>query len=111
MKAGSGQKFASDSLLLKETIKAIREGFAVCRALGFNPQKEKTNRLYYLPFFIAIRIAKKVYSNEALCLMFDGHIQHSPDEMKRMFDDIIENGKRLNIKTPVLKEMEENIFD
>jgi 2-dehydropantoate 2-reductase len=111
MKAGNGQKFANNSHILKETIKAIREGLAVCLKLGFNPKTEKANRLYSLPFFITIPIAKKVYSNEALCLMFDGHTQHSPDEMKQMFEDIIRDGKGLNVETPILTRMKEEIFN
>ncbi|MFK2322840.1 hypothetical protein ACIXR2_02135 [Bacteroides fragilis] len=34
-------------------------------------------------------IAKKIYSNDALQLMFDGHINHSPAEIRQMIDDII----------------------
>ncbi|MDR3141173.1 MAG: ketopantoate reductase family protein [Tannerellaceae bacterium] len=110
MKAKSGQNFAGNSTILKETIKAIREGLEVCRKSGINPKAEKAARLYYLPFFIAIPIAKKVYSNEALCLMFDGHTQHSPGEIKRMVEDIIADGERYNVEVPILKRMKEVIF-
>ncbi len=105
IKAGGGKNFAADSGILKETIKAIREGLDVCRESGFDPKKEKANRLYYLPFFISIPIAKKVYSNEALCLMFDGHTLHSPEEMKKMLDDIIAEGTKHNLKLPFLKQL------
>lgn len=110
MKAKGGRNFASSSDILKETIKAIREGLGVCQKLGFSPKTEKANRLYYLPFFITIPIAKKVYSNEALCLMFDGHTQHSPDEMKKMLEDVITNGEKCNINISILKQMKETIF-
>lgn len=111
MKAKGGRNFANNSNILKESIKAIREGLEVCLKLGFNPKLEKSNRLYSLPFFITIPIAKKVYSNEALCLMFDGHTQHSPEEMSNMLDDIIEDGEKCNIKMPFLKQMKETIFN
>jgi 2-dehydropantoate 2-reductase len=110
MKAKGGRNFVSNSAILKETIKAIREGLEVCRKAGFDPKAEKATKLYYLPFFIAIPIARKVYSNESLCLMFDGHTQHSPDEMKRMLEDIIEEGDKYNIGVTVLKQMNETIF-
>ena len=102
MKAKGGRNFASDSKILKETIKAIREGLNICLKLGYNPKSEKANKLYSLPFFIAIPIAKKVYSNEALCLMFDGHTQHSPDEMKKMLEDIIMDGEKFSLILPFL---------
>ncbi|WP_080904760.1 ketopantoate reductase family protein [Parabacteroides sp. Marseille-P3160] len=111
MKAKSGRNFASNSNILKEAIRAIREGLEVCQKLGYNPKVEKANTLYSLPFFIAIPIAKKVYSNEALCLMFDGHTQHSPDEMKKMLEDIIMGGEKCGVKVPILKHIKEEIFN
>jgi 2-dehydropantoate 2-reductase len=111
MKAKGGRNFASDSPILKETIKAIREGLEVCRKSGFNPKTEKATKLYYLPFFLAIPIARKVYSNEALCLMFDGHTQHSPDEMKHMLEDIIAEGEKYSVNVSILKQMKEAIFN
>jgi 2-dehydropantoate 2-reductase len=83
----------------------------VCKKLGYNPKVEKVNRLYSLPFFIAIPIAKKIYSNEALCLMFDGHTQHSPDEMKKMLEDIITDGEKHGVKVTILKQIKDKIFN
>jgi len=111
MRAKGGKNFAKNSDILKEAIYAIREGLNVCLALGYNPKTEKANKLYYLPFFIAIPIAKKVYSNEALCIMFEGHTQHAPDEMKKMFEDIIADGEKCNIKVSTLKQMKKEIFN
>lgn len=111
MKAKGGQNFASNSDILKETIKAIREGLEVCRRSGFNPRVEKANKLYYLPFFIAIPIAGKVYNNEALRLMFDGHTLHSPDEMKKMLEDILADGEKYGVNVSTLKQMKEAIFN
>lgn len=110
MKANGGQNFAGNSTIIKETIKAIREGLNVCQKLGFNPKSEKANKLYYLPSFIAIPIVKKVYSNEALCIMFDGHTQHSPDEMKNMIEEIINKGEKYDVKVSILKQLKEIIF-
>lgn len=111
MKAKSGRNFASNSDILKEAIKAVREGLDICRKLGYNPKSEKANILYSLPFFIAIPIAKKVYSNEALCLMFDGYTQHSPNEMKKMLEDIIMGGEKHGVKVPILIQLKETIFN
>jgi 2-dehydropantoate 2-reductase len=100
LKAGSAANFTKNTSIIKETIQAIREGLNICRERGINPKDEKSNSLYYLPLFIAAAIAKKIYSNEALQLMFDGHTKHSPGEMKKMLDDIIEYGKKYNVETP-----------
>jgi len=102
MKAGSAADFTKNTAIIKETIKSIREGLDICRERGINPKDEKSNLLYYLPLFICATIAKKIYSNEALQLMFDGHTKHSPAEMKKMLDDIIKYGKKYDVETPNL---------
>ena len=105
--AGGGKAFATNSKLVKETIKAIREGFEVCAKAGIDPKTEKANKLYYLPLFICVPVAKKVYANEALTIMFDGHTRHSPSEIKKMLEDIIEYGEGVGVKMPFLKQFNE----
>ena len=107
MKAGGSMKnFTNNTVLIKEAITSIREGFEVCQKRGINPKKEKSNAIYYLPFFISIPIIKKVFSNEVLSLMFEGHVRHAPDEMKKMVHDILENGKEYNISLPILERFQ-----
>ena len=110
MKAGSATNFTKNTAIIKEAIKAIREGLNICKERGINPKEEKSNSVYFLPLFIAAVIAKKIYSNEALQLMFDGHTKHSPEEMRKMFDDIIEYGKKYNVETPTLKSLQKAII-
>ncbi len=110
MKAGGGKAFVNDSKIVKETIKAIREGFEVCLKRGINPKSEKANKLYYLPLFISVPIARKVYSNEALCLMFDGHIEHSPDEMRKMLQDVSKYGQIYKVNMRYLRKIEEDVI-
>jgi len=108
IKAGGGKAFAGNSKVIRETIKSIREGLEVCLKRGIDPKTEKANKLYYLPLFISVSIAKKIYANEALSIMFDGHTKHSPDEMKKMLEDIIECGEKLNVDMPFLKQFNES---
>jgi len=107
--AGGGKAFAGDSKIIRETIKSIREGFEVCVKTGINPKSEKANRLYYLPLFLGVSIAKKVYSDEALAIMFDGHTNHAPQEMVKMLDDLISGGEKYNVNTARLKQFIERI--
>jgi ketopantoate reductase len=107
--AGGAKAFVRDSKILKETIQSIREGLDVCLKRGINPKTEKANRLYYLPLFISVAIARKVYSDEALTIMFDGHTNHSPEEMAKMLDDLIIYGEKYNVKTPCLKHFKERL--
>ena len=107
--AGGAKAFVSDSKIIKETIKSIREGLEVCLKRGINPKSEKANRLYYLPLLISVAIARKVYSDEALTIMFDGHTNHSPQEMAKMLDDLIACGEKYNVMTPYLTHFKEGI--
>lgn len=105
MSAGSAAKFVNDSAIIRTTILAIREGFAICLKRGYDAKSEKANKLYRLPLFISVPIAKKIYSNEALQLMFDGHVNHSPEEVRQMIEDMIASGKKYDIATPCLRKL------
>lgn len=77
--------------------------------MGVEPKTEKANKQYRLPLFISVPIAKKIYSDEVLQLMFEGHINHSPAEIRRMVDDIIESGMKLGTATPNLARLRRDI--
>ena len=109
MSAGSASKFIKNTAIIKTAMKAIREGLAICKKMGINPKTEKANRLYLLPLFISVPIAKKIYSNDALQLMFEGHINHSPAEIRQMIDDIINSGKTYGVDTPNLSQLKKHI--
>ena len=107
--AGGAAQFIKETDILKQTICAIREGFSICKKRGINPKDEKANRLYRLPLFLAVPIAQKIYADEALQKMFDGHVTHSPDEIRQMLDDMIEGGKTYRVDTPNLTAMREQV--
>lgn len=109
MSAGSASQFIENTPIIRTTMKAIREGLAICKKMGINPKTEKANKLYYLPLFICVPIAKKIYSNDALQLMFEGHINHSPAEIRQMIDDIIDNGVKYGVATPNLVQLKSYI--
>lgn len=101
---GTMEVFLKKPSIVKEAIKAIREGFHVCSALGTDPKKEKVNKLYYLPLFISFPIVRKVFSDEAMQAMFDGYLTNSQEEIKKMLEDIISSGEKQSLQTTYLKE-------
>ena len=107
LSAGGAMKFVNDSTIIRTAIRAIREGFSICLKRGYDAKAEKANKLYQLPLLISVPIAKKIYSNEALQLMFDGHVSHSPKEVRQMIEDMIAYGIRYNIATPNLIKLKE----
>ena len=110
MKAGGSMKtFTSDSKLLRESFISIKEGFEVCRKRGIDPKSIKSNAFYTFPLFISIPIAKKIFNQEVLTLMFEGHVKHSPDEIRKMVQDILDSGEKYNLDLKVLKGYSETL--
>ena len=44
-------------------------------------------------------------------MMFEGHVEHAPDEMKKMLQDILERGELYNMNMPVLKAYKETLLN
>lgn len=109
LSAGNAARFVGDSAIMRTAIRAIREGFAICLKQGYDAKVEKANKLYLLPLFISVPIARKIYGNEALRLMFDGHVNHSPSEVRQMIEDMIAYGKKYDISTPNLIQLKSRI--
>lgn len=104
---GTMQAFLKNRKVVREAIMAVREGFRICSSEGTDPKKEKVNKLYYLPLFICIPVIKKIFSDEAMQTMFDGYLNNSTNEVKKMLDTIIERGETHNMKTPYLSRLQE----
>jgi ketopantoate reductase len=102
-KAGSYDKFSRDKEIIKESYVAMREAFGICRAEGIDPAKIMPTSLYYLPLFILVPFTKKLFSNEDMKRMFEGHISGSPDEMKSIYYDVLTEGEKYRIDMPVYK--------
>lgn len=90
---GSMKDFLSKKNSIKEAVLATREGFHICSQVGFDPKKEKVNKLYYMPMFICIPVIRKVFSDKSMVMMFDGYIKHASDEVKLMTGNIMNSKK------------------
>lgn len=97
MEAGTASNYISDKKYIKHTIKLIREGFKVCSLLKINVRKIYPQAFYYLPMWIMVPTLLKMFSSKESQLMIQGHISHSPDEMKEMFYDVYSTGKNLHL--------------
>lgn len=105
MSAGGASRFIKDKDAIRTAILSIREGFEICKRRGYDPKKEKSNLLYRLPLFISIPIAQRIYGHKSLQLMFDGHVTHSPNEIIRMIEDLVNDGKKYKVETNALHNL------
>jgi 2-dehydropantoate 2-reductase len=108
MKAGTYDRFSqSDSI--KESYLAMRECWEICVKQGINPRKVSPNKYYYLPFFLLIPVTKWVYTQKGVREMFEGHMQHSPGEMKDMYFTLLAQGKKYGIRMPFYEGYQKHI--
>lgn len=105
---GTIRNLLMDKQVLKDSVKAIREGFSICEKKGINPKKEKVNQLYYLPFFICLPIMKKIFGNEDMSMMFDKYLGQSADEVREMLKVIMDDAEPN--KMPYLEDLYKHLF-
>ena len=100
LKAGNYQSFTQPEII-KESYLAMREGWEICIKQGINPKKVTPTKYYYLPFFILVPFTQWIYKQKGMREMFEGHVQHSPDEMKDMYFNLLQIGKKYGVNMPV----------
>ncbi|PKL40432.1 MAG: ketopantoate reductase family protein [Spirochaetae bacterium HGW-Spirochaetae-1] len=103
MKAGSWDRFTTDGQCIRESYLAMREGFEICKKMGINPGTVSPSCLFYLPLFLLVPYTMHAYNTEGMRKMFEGHVAHSPEEMRVIYHDILEAGKREGIDMPVYR--------
>ncbi|PKO04952.1 MAG: hypothetical protein CVU41_14420 [Chloroflexi bacterium HGW-Chloroflexi-3] len=79
----------------------MREGWKICKRQGINPRKVSPTKYYYLPFFLLIPFTNWIYRQKGMQDRFEGHVQHSPEEMKDMYYTLLQLGKKYGINMPV----------
>jgi len=102
LKAGSFEAFVNSPKSIQESYLAMRECFSVCRKRGADVRVVFPNNLFaLLPLPLLVPITQRIYNTPEMKRMFDGHVQHSPGEMKRMYFDMLETGRSFGIEMPI----------
>lgn len=109
MEASSAVNFISSKQYIRHSIRLIREGFHVCSMLKIHAWKIYPQMLYYLPMCLLSPALTNMYRTEETQLMIQGHISHSPDEMKEMFYDIFNTGLSFHLTMDYYQQMQEYV--
>jgi 2-dehydropantoate 2-reductase len=108
IKAGTYDRFKQADMI-RESYLAMREGWEICIRQGLNPRKVAPTKYYYLPFPLLVPGTKWLYNQKGMREMFEGHVQHSPEEMKDMYYTLLAEGKKYNVAMPTYASYQESI--
>lgn len=108
IKTGNYERFSQDDSI-KESYLAMREGWEICTKQGINPRNVAPTRYYYLPFFLLVPLTQWLYRQKGMREMFEGHIRHSPDEMKDMYFTLLAQAKKYEVPIPVYKDYQKYV--
>ncbi len=108
-KAGSAKEMASSYKLVKQSVFAIREGFRVAKKRQAMAWKVFPYALFYLPSIFITLLLKKSYKEEVLEAI-EGHMKHGFDEMKKHYDDILNDGEKYHISMPYWRSFEQYVL-
>jgi 2-dehydropantoate 2-reductase len=110
IKAGTYERFNQVDMI-KESYLAMREGWEICVRQGINPRKVAPTKYYYLPLSLLVPATKWLYDQKGIREMFDGHVQHSPGEMKDMYFTLLALGKKYGVEMPVYESYQKYVED
>lgn len=102
-KAGSARAYAASPAVLRESFLAAREGLDVCRARGVRLRGLPGTLGLRMPLPLVVRVARRAYRTPLFETMMDGHLAHAHDEMRKVYEDVVETGTRLDVPMPVLR--------
>lgn len=104
MKAGSYKRFVEGTGFIRESYLAMREAMETCKREGINPLRVSPTVFFYAPLFLLAPFTARSYRTEAMRRMWEGHISHSPEEMRTMYFDVLAEGDRLNVAMPAYRD-------
>jgi 2-dehydropantoate 2-reductase len=110
IKAGTYERFCQSDII-KESYLAMRECWEICIKQGINPRRVTPNKYHYLPFFLLVTATKWLYAQKGVRELFEGHIQHSPGEMKDMYFTLLAEGKKYAFEMPVYEGYQKYVED
>ena len=109
MKAGSFSRFVEGTSFIRESYIAMRQAMETCKKEGINPYSVSPTVFFYAPLFILAPFTARSYRSEAMRRMWEGHISHSPEEMRIMYFDVLREGDRLGVGMPAYRAFEPHV--
>lgn len=108
MKAGGTEKLMSSIPYIRLAVLCIREALIVSKARGVNVKQFFDARVFFLPSWIAaLAFWATLKTNRYQSEIFK-YYNHA-EEIQRIYDDVMDMGKELKVKMPILDSMANDI--
>ncbi len=104
--AGScNYKLAHNRRMVKKGLQGMREAMGVMRALGIPVEPRHLRLLQYLPYFILVPLAQRLFATELMNIAGARHARNARNEMTRLNEELLELASRAGADTPVMREL------
>lgn len=107
-KAGGPSQLLNDIPLLRRGILACREALAVCRARGVNIKAFAETKQLYLPAWIGAAAGSIMMKADPIRRRI-AEYHSNPDELRRIYCDVLDTGERLNVAMPHYKSFKQYV--
>jgi 2-dehydropantoate 2-reductase len=100
-KAGGLDHVVHSSRAIHEALVAGREAMEICRAQGVDVSKIGEAKPFLAPAFVMAPIMRRLMTRDLIARVSQTSVDYEP-EFRRMYDDLVVTGHRLEVRTPHL---------
>lgn len=101
-KARGFAPFVKNSKAIRESLEAGREIVEIVKARGVDVTRVQDLQMYLAPVWISAFMTKLFIGGEVSMKISSGHGAYAPEELQRIYYDVVNTGKQLGIATPKL---------
>ena len=101
-KARGFAPFVKSNKSIRESLEAGREIVEIIKARGVDVTKVQDLQMFLAPVWISAFMTKMFIGGEVSMKISSGHGAYAPDELQRIYRDVVNTGKQLRVATPLL---------
>ncbi len=104
--AGScNYKLARNRRIVKKGLQGMRAAMGVMRAHGIPVEPRDLRLLQYLPYFLLVPLAQRLFGTELLDISGSRHARNARNEMPQLNEDLLALASSAGVDTPVMREL------
>lgn len=100
--------FANSYDSIKDALKVGKEAIDIAKKRGADISVCEDSKPFLIPTWFSALIVKLVLQQDATIRISEGHGEYAPDEMTKIYEDVLEMGKKLKCKIENLLSYQED---